>query len=277
MCRHRSVRECTVEAVTPTTDSLANAPDPKPEALWIGLFRDIFESEYHSSTLPHCRMPVLNPPQQPRSRRTLDRIVKASWELLEAEGVDGVTVQAVVKRARSSVGSFYARFGGKDDLLAYLGERAWAEALETWDAAVASRAWSEMSLEEVVRTFLVISSDLGRLPVEHLRALDRASVAGGDAHARFRAHVRAALRTVLQARRGEIEHADADLAIECALGAMEGVVEAAERLRSQEAEEEREAPDRLLREAIGLLGGYLSGVRRDAPGTEAVDFFDVWG
>ena len=50
------------------------------------------------------------------------RIAKASLEILGEEGADGLTVQAIVQRAGSSVGSFYARFDGKEDLLDYLGE-----------------------------------------------------------------------------------------------------------------------------------------------------------
>ncbi|MGD8279645.1 MAG: helix-turn-helix domain-containing protein, partial [Gemmatimonadota bacterium] len=65
----------------------------------------------------------------------------AALELLERDGPDGVTVQGVVQRADSSVGSFYARFGGKDDLLHYLAERVWDEALERWNAALEARAW----------------------------------------------------------------------------------------------------------------------------------------
>ena len=65
------------------------------------------------------------PPKQTRSRRTLERIVQASLDILEREGPDGLTVQAIVERAGSSVGSFYARFGGKDDLLEYVGDRVW--------------------------------------------------------------------------------------------------------------------------------------------------------
>ena len=62
------------------------------------------------------------PPKQLRSHRTLERIARASFEILEEDGAGGLTVHAVIARARSSVGSFYARFSGRDELLAYLGE-----------------------------------------------------------------------------------------------------------------------------------------------------------
>jgi AcrR family transcriptional regulator len=68
-------------------------------------------------------------PLQERSRKTLSRILDAAWELLEREGPDGLTVAAITRQARASVGSFYARFGGKEDLLGYMGEAALEEAL----------------------------------------------------------------------------------------------------------------------------------------------------
>lgn len=72
-------------------------------------------------------------PQQERSRRTLKRILAAGLYLLEHQGRDALTVTGITKRAHTSVGSFYARFRGKDDLLRYLGERSLTEALEVWE------------------------------------------------------------------------------------------------------------------------------------------------
>ena len=63
----------------------------------------------------------LNAPKQSRSRQTLERIVQAALEILEGQGYAALTVKAVVERANSSVGSFYARFSGKEDLVDYLG------------------------------------------------------------------------------------------------------------------------------------------------------------
>ena len=91
----------------------------------------------------------LTPPKQTRSRRTLERIVQASLSILDEQGPAGLTVQAVVARAGSSVGSFYARFKGKGDLLDYLGARVWQEALERWNEALESRDWSALGLREL--------------------------------------------------------------------------------------------------------------------------------
>ncbi len=61
-------------------------------------------------------------PLQERSRRTLERLLAAAGELLEERTFHELTVQEVVRRAGSSVGSFYARFEDKEALLDYLDE-----------------------------------------------------------------------------------------------------------------------------------------------------------
>lgn len=76
---------------------------------------------------------LLREPRQDRSRRTLKRILEAGLYLLEHEGPDALTVTEITKRARTSVGSFYARFNGKDGLLRYMGERSLNEALGMWE------------------------------------------------------------------------------------------------------------------------------------------------
>ena len=71
---------------------------------------------------------TLRPPKQHRSRRTLQRIARAALELIAQSGVEGTTIEAIARRAGSSVGSFYARFESKADLLVYgMGELAVVE------------------------------------------------------------------------------------------------------------------------------------------------------
>jgi AcrR family transcriptional regulator len=80
---------------------------------------------------------LLRKPLQDRSRRTLERLVAAAARLLEEHGPDAVTVTGVTREARTSVGAFYARFSGKEEMVRYLGERWLAEALELWQAVTA--------------------------------------------------------------------------------------------------------------------------------------------
>ncbi|MGM0670184.1 MAG: TetR/AcrR family transcriptional regulator, partial [Gemmatimonadota bacterium] len=98
-------------------------------------------------------MPVesrLRPPKQDRSQETLDRISRAALELMAERGVEGATIASIVARAEASVGSFYARFPSKDDLVRYLRDRVWTEARERWDQALTAESWSGRSTREVV-------------------------------------------------------------------------------------------------------------------------------
>ena len=52
-----------------------------------------------------------------RTLRRSRRLVDAAVEILRREGLEGVTVQAVIDRAGLSLRAFYERFAGKDELL----------------------------------------------------------------------------------------------------------------------------------------------------------------
>lgn len=60
------------------------------------------------------------PTLQARSRRSLDRLIRAGLDVLSAEGPEALTVAAVAQRAELAVGTVYRRFGSKERLLAAL-------------------------------------------------------------------------------------------------------------------------------------------------------------
>lgn len=89
-------------------------------------------------------------PRQDRSRATLDRIARATEELLETRGFNDISVVEIIERAGCSSGSFYARFPAKDALLPYLYERYDAELRPRMQAALGSIQWDLLSLRETV-------------------------------------------------------------------------------------------------------------------------------
>jgi AcrR family transcriptional regulator len=89
-------------------------------------------------------------PVQDRSRRTLENIGRAVEELLATRSFDDISVGDIVRRARCSVGSFYARFASKDDLLPYLYERYDADLRPRTQARAAPAAWEHLSFRETV-------------------------------------------------------------------------------------------------------------------------------
>lgn len=70
------------------------------------------------------------PPQQERSRRTLERILDAAEEVLEEKRFEAATVEEICREAGYTVGAFYARFENKDALLEALEERLREEMAE---------------------------------------------------------------------------------------------------------------------------------------------------
>jgi AcrR family transcriptional regulator len=64
-----------------------------------------------------------NPPQQKRSRESLERLLDAAEEQISSGGIELFTVADVVRRADLSVGAFYARFPDKTALLHAIQDR----------------------------------------------------------------------------------------------------------------------------------------------------------
>ena len=208
-------------------------------------------------------------PKQSRSRRTLRRITGAALELIAEAGVEGTTVHAIVRRADSSVGSFYARFAGKDDLLAYLDERIWETAELRWAEATDNGAWRERSLQQVIDDLAHLYAELDLV---HRQARDALALALRGPNAglsaatiRFRSRVRNDSRLLLLERRGTITHPTPDLAVETVCSTLE----ASAGLMEPSA----------LEDLCSALVAHLVGGRPEPrrSGGEEVEFFDIWG
>lgn len=67
-------------------------------------------------------------PKQARAQATVDAILAATFQLLEADGAGKLTTNRIAERAGVSIGTLYQYFEDRDDILAAMGERQ-AEAL----------------------------------------------------------------------------------------------------------------------------------------------------
>ncbi|MDA3645330.1 TetR/AcrR family transcriptional regulator [Saccharopolyspora indica] len=65
---------------------------------------------------PHADA-AFRPPQQARSRMSLQKVLTAAEQVLATSGIEEFTVAAVAERAGVSVGTIYRRFTGKEQLL----------------------------------------------------------------------------------------------------------------------------------------------------------------
>jgi AcrR family transcriptional regulator len=217
----------------------------------------------------------LKPPKQVRSKRTLERIVRASLEILEEGGPEALTVQALVRRSGSSVGSLYARFDGKEDLLHYLGERVWREAAARWDRVLEGEGLDQLALPQLVDGAVRLLADTAPARMTALSALDRSSGSGRQARRRFREHLLLGIERLLLGRSREIRHPNPPVAVrlglQAALALLEGPSE------GPGGTETAIPPDERVEETTRLLLSYLVG--ETTPGDDAgdVDFFDIWG
>lgn len=90
------------------------------------------------------------PPQQRRSRESLERILDAAESLIRERGFDSMTIADVVQRSGSSVGSLYARFDNKIGLLQAVQLRYHARVQNAIFAAFSGDHPRDESLEEAV-------------------------------------------------------------------------------------------------------------------------------
>lgn len=219
----------------------------------------------------------VRPPTQERSRRTLERIVEAARSLMAEGGLDALTVSGIVERADSSVGSFYARFDGKDDLVRYLEERIRVEARQRWDEALASRSWEDLSLEGLVRSVVELLAGLHAEDGNDRAALEgRSDRARPDRFESLHAHVERDVQELLLRRRSEIDHPDPERAAQVAYRwGLGGIRELSLLSVEGDARQPRWDRDEVVEEVTRGLVAYL-GPAPGPGGEEKVEFFDVW-
>ncbi len=97
--------------------------------------------------------PGVRLPRQPRSWISFERMIAAAHDLIAESGLEGATVQGILLRSGVGSGTFYARFDGRDALLAYLAIRFWAEAEEGWASVLSPPRWAAAGPKEIVTQF----------------------------------------------------------------------------------------------------------------------------
>jgi len=167
----------------------------------------------------------VRPIHQARSQETLERILDAAEEVVSEKGFENATVSEIVRRAKSSVGSLYARFNDKESLLAVLHERFCEQAMATTQAVLDPKRWEGASIAEILSTALpfvvhVYHQKRGLLRAFMLRGCsdplfaERGIRVGREISERL-----ITLLMCLMCRRHEITHPDPVLAVDFGLRA----------------------------------------------------------
>jgi AcrR family transcriptional regulator len=225
--------------------------------------------------------PVI-PPKQARSQETLNRIWRAALDLMEERGIEGTTVAAIVERAGASVGSFYARFAGKEELVRFLQERVWTEARERWDAALGAQDWASLSISSVLEGVVGLLIQSYRADFQRRRALGRGQEGEGRSgyFTAFHEHLLSTVSPLLLVREQEISHPEPAQGIRYGYRFTIGGIREMLDLRGFGGTSEVALEDEVLvRELARAWTGYLcpEALTDEGQPTEEVDFFDPWG
>ena len=158
------------------------------------------------------------PARQARSRESLERLLQATQEILEKDGLDKATIPRIAKRAGLSAGAVYRRFPDKDALLRTLLLRFMQANAEKAERVLKPELWEGRDLKTMVRSIFggMVTSYRQR------RRLFRSFVQFVDRHpdAAFRRRVEELemrsiqkVNDLLLSRRSEIRHSDPERAI----------------------------------------------------------------
>jgi len=219
-----------------------------------------------------------NPPKQDRSRRTLERIESAALALISERGVEDTTVHDIVRRARSSVGSFYARFPAKEDLLLHLESKVWTRARERFDEALEERDFGGVPLAALLEPLVRLVLDSNREDARQRRFLDirNGSQDRGAGMRTFHAHILARIRPLLLARNEEILHPIPERAVDLGFAAVVGAIRVLEEGTLEEGARAGLSDEAVVLELARLYRFYLGGGRTEGEMPPQMEFFDIW-
>jgi AcrR family transcriptional regulator len=158
--------------------------------------------------------PLLRPPQQRRSRESLERALAAGTELLVEGGYEAFTITEVAKRAKVSVGSLYGRFQSKDGLFHEIQARA-LEAIEADTEALLACDWRALGADALVRAAVDAVAEVFRRHAALLRVMMLRGAVDPEVLARGRASSQrfaSAFAAAVLTHRDAIEHPAPELA-----------------------------------------------------------------
>lgn len=101
----------------------------------------------------------VNPPRQPRSAATQERILDAAEALLAEGKPELLTMEQVAERAHVSIGAIYKRFQGKSSLLPLVLDRFHVQQLERLREFLARDDWHQAGLAERIHALLTVFAE----------------------------------------------------------------------------------------------------------------------
>jgi AcrR family transcriptional regulator len=162
-------------------------------------------------------MTGLRPPQQRRSRESMERVLDAGERILAKNGYEGFTMPEVGREAKASMGLVYGRFENKDALVYAIHRRMLDRMREHTDGRIAIAA--ELDLDTAITQAVHRLADEFHRERRLLRPfMYRAAVDEKIAKAASKASqaAAAAFREIVVSRKDQIAHEDVELAADVA-------------------------------------------------------------
>jgi AcrR family transcriptional regulator len=193
--------------------------------------------------------PTRRNPRQQRAQATVEAVLEAAAQILEAKGMEGASTNAIATRAGVSVGSLYQYFPNKEALLLALHERHVLELEQRMAAAFAEA--EALPLEAAVRLLLrhLVTAYQTRPGLQRVLVMESARVGGAKITRAAEEVIIHQVRAFLEAR-GEVAHGRPDRAAFMIVHAVEALAHAAAR---EGALGDRVFHDELVRMVMGYL------------------------
>jgi AcrR family transcriptional regulator len=162
------------------------------------------------------------PAYQARSRESLARLLKATVEVLDKDGIEGATIPRIAARAGLSPGTVYRRFPDKDALMREVCVRVFEGNYKQTKELFSEEKWQGKPLAEIARSIIDLTIKGHRTHRGLVRALiffilqhpDAAFVRKCD---ELECKTFEILSSVLLTRRHEIHHPDPESAVKSAI------------------------------------------------------------
>jgi len=159
--------------------------------------------------------PNVRPPQQDRSRQSLEKVLAAARQLLCESMTADLTLSDVSKTAGVSIGSIYGRFKGKDDLLQVVFEDALEKMDLEWQALMHELDARPLTLPELLPLLVDTLAEFLARHAAILKPFMNRAGQGDIARSGKESHGRMAAAFIarISAHQDEIRHPDPERAI----------------------------------------------------------------
>ena len=176
------------------------------------------------------------------------------------------------------MGSFYARFPAKEDLLRYLEIQLWTDAGSDWTDALEGRDWASLSFEDLMATLVRVLVEVNNTGARQRRLLEARRGPGSTSEAAraFEETLSHDIRRLLLGHAEHIDHTDPARAVDVCSALIMGTLRLRDSghpaLDTLEALDDEGWAVELTRASVAYLVGSKS-----EPGRGQMDFFQIWG